>query len=442
MSVRSEITRRGFLKTTGRFTAGAAVFPQIVRASVLGKGGARAPNDRIVVGCIGVGGMGCGDMGNMLESPDAHVVAVCDVKPEARNMARDQVAAKYETKDCKVYEHFLDLVARDDIDAVLVASPDHWHVLHALAAVRSGKDVYVEKPLGMSIEEVQVLRDAVHRHGRIFQFGTQQRSSQEFRHACELVRNKRIGKLVHIDVGVHAGAAERTGLKRYDPQPVPDGFDYDLWLGPAPVAPYIKQRVSNPYWFHIGDYSLGYVGGWGIHHIDIAQWGHGVEDTGPIEVEGSALFPSDDAICDNPLSWDVNYLYADGVTMHFTGSGPNFDGVRHGITFKGTDGWVWVNRGAIEAEPKSLLKETFGPNEIHLPYSNHHQQNFLDAVRTRTQPVAHIDTASRSDIVCQLAWIAFKLQRKLRWDPVREQFANDDHANTMLKRAMRAPWRL
>lgn len=442
MPVSRGATRRGFLQATGRWAMGMAAFPQIVRASVLGRGGVRAPSERIVVGCIGVGGMGRGDVGNILASPDAQVVAVCDVKPEARDMAREQVNAQYGNQSCEVYSHFWELVGRGDIDAVLVASPDHWHVLHALAAVRSGKDVYVEKPMGVSIEEVQVMREAVHRHGRVFQFGTQQRSSQEFRHACELVRNGRIGRLIHIDVGVHAGANERSGLKRYDPEPIPAGMDYDLWLGPAPVAPYIKQRVSNPYWFHTSDYSLGYVAGWGIHHIDIAQWGHGTEDTGPVEIEGCAQFPSDDAICDNPLWWDVRCLYGDGVTMHFTGSGPGLDGVRHGITFTGTEGWVWVNRGAIDTEPKSLLKEVFKPGEIRLPYSNRHQQNFLDAVRTRTRPVAHIDTAARSDIICQLAWIAFQLQRKLRWDPVLERFVDDDRANAMLKRAMRGPWHL
>ena len=442
MAATGGITRRGFLKGAGRMAAGMAVFPQIVRAAVLGKGGARAPSERIVMAGLGTGGMGRADLNCFLDSKDAQVVAVCAVKPEARNAARDLVNTRQGNQDCIVYEHFWDLVARDDIDAVLVASNDHWHVLHALAAVRSGKDVYVEKPMGVSIEQVQALRDAVHRHGRVFQFGTQQRSSQEFRHACELVRNKRIGKLVHIDAGVHSGSAERSGLKRYDPEPIPEGFDYDLWLGPAPVAPYIKQRTINPHWFHASDYSLGYVSGWGIHHIDIAQWGHGTEETGPVEIDGSALLPTDDAICDNPRWWDVHCRYEDGVTMHFTGAGPGLDGVRQGITFKGTEGWVWVNRGAIEAEPKSLLTETFGPDEIRLPVSDQHQQNFLDAVRARTQPIAHIDTASRSDIVCQLSWIAFMLQRKLRWDPKNERFIDDEDANRMLKRAMREPWRL
>ena len=435
------LSRRRFLK--GTVAAAALACPAIIPGSALGKDGAVAPSNRIVMGCIGVGGMGRGDMGAFLGSPDAQVVAVCDVKPDARELACNEVNTKYGTKDCKVYTHFWDLVARDDIDAILIASNDHWHVLHALAAVRAGKDVYVEKPLGMSIEELLVLRDAVHRYGRVFQFGTQQRSMREFRQACELVRNGRIGKLHTIKVGVHSGApAERSGLKTFTPAPIPEGFDYDLWLGPAPVAPFIPQRVINPHWFHISDYSLGYISGWGIHHIDIAQWGNGTELTGPVEIEGTAAFPNDDALCDNPISWDVKYKYANGVDLIFTGAGPGFVGVRHGITFEGTDGSVWVNRGAIEAEPKSLLQEKPGPNDIHLPISNHHQQNLLDSIRSRRKTIAPIEVAVRSDTVCQLGWIAFQLQRKLKWDPDNERFVDDALANEMLKRAMRQPWHL
>ena len=442
LQTRSHLSRRRFLEGAAAALGVTGLLPALEAAGMAGRGSRSAPSERITLGCIGVGGMGRGDMGAFLGSGDAQVLAVCDVKRAAREAACAQVNAHYENKDCAGYVHFEELAARTDLDAVLVASPDHWHVLHALAAVRAGKDVYVEKPLGMSIEESTALREAVRSHGRVFQFGTQQRSMREFRLACELVRNGRIGKLETIKVGVHAGAAERTGLKTLSPEPVPDGFDYDLWLGPAPVAPYVAQRVVNPHWFHISDYSLGYVSGWGIHHIDIAQWGHGTELTGPVEVEGTAVFPDDDALCDNPISWDVHYVYADGVTMRFTGAGPGFEGVRQGITFEGSEGWVWVNRGAIEASRASLLQERAGPDEVHLPVSTHHQQNLLDCIRTREQPIANIEVAVRSDAVCQLGWIAFKLQRKLRWDPALEVFVGDVDANRMLQRTMRAPWRL
>lgn len=436
----AKMNRRRFFRRTAR-TASAAV-PMIIPALALGRAGRIAPSERIVVGCIGVGTMGFADMSALMSISQAQVVAVCDVKSMMRDRAKQAVDAHYDNADCEAYNDFRELLARDDIDAISIATLDCWHVVHALAAVRAGKDVYVEKPLGMSIHEIKVLRDAVHRYGRVFQFGTQQRSSPEFRHACEIARNGRLGRLHTIKVGVHAGAAERSGLRTYAPEPVPDWLDYDLWLGPAPWAPYTTARLVYPHWFHISDYSLGYVSGWGIHHIDIAQWGNGTELTGPVEIEGSARFPHDDALCDNPLSWDTRMKYANGVELTFTGDGPEFTGVRHGVTFEGTDGWVWVNRGAIEAKPKSLLKEPFGPDEIRLPVSTFHQGNFVQCVRTREETICNIDVAVRSDTVCQLAWSAFQLRRKLRWDPQKETFVGDGDANHRLTRPLRAPWRL
>ncbi|OHB82757.1 MAG: hypothetical protein A2V98_21260 [Planctomycetes bacterium RBG_16_64_12] len=436
----AKMNRRRFLSRTARVAALAV--PVVIPASALGRAGRIAPSQRIVMGSIGVGTMGSADMHAFMSIPEAQVVAACDVKSTMRDRAKQAVDAHYGNADCAVYNDFRELLARDDIDAVSIATLDSWHVVHALAAVRAGKDLYVEKPLGMSIQQIKVLRNVVHRYGRVFQFGTQQRSSPEFRQACEIARNGRLGKIHTIKVGVHAGAAERSGLKTYTPEPVPDGLDYDLWLGPAPWAPYTTARLVYPHWFHISDYSLGYVSGWGIHHIDIAQWGGGTELTGPVEIEGSATFPYDDALCDNPLSWDTRMKYASGVDLIFTGAGPGFTGVRHGITFEGPDGWVWVNRGAIEAEPKSLLEDPFGPDDLRLPVSNFHQGNFLECVRTREKTIANIDVAVRSDTVCQLAWCAFQLRRKLRWDPEEEVFVNDPDANQRLIRPLRAPWRL
>lgn len=434
------MNRREFLRTTAG-TASAAL-PLILPASAWGRAGRIAPSERIAMGCIGVGTMGFGDLNSFLSIPEVQVVAVCDVKRAMRERAKQAVDAHYGTADCAAYNDFRELLARADIDAVCIATLDSWHVPHALAAVRAGKDVYLEKPLGMSIGEAKTLRQAVQRYGRVFQLGTQQRSSQEFRHACEIARNGRLGKIHTIKVGVHAGAAERSGLKTYVVEPVPDGLDYDLWLGPAPWAPYTTARLTYPHWFHISDYSLGYVSGWGIHHIDIAQWGNGSEQTGPIEIAGSARFPNDDALCDNPLSWDTRMTYANGVELLFTGEGPGCAGVRQGITFAGPEGWVWVNRGAIEAEPASLLKERFGPAETHLPVSTFHQGNFVDCIRTRQQTLCNIEVAVRSDTVCQLAWCAFQLQRPLRWDPEREEFVGDADANRRLTRPRRAPWSL
>ncbi len=432
------LSRRKFLNRAAGACAALAI-PHLVPASVLGGAGSVAPSNRIVVGCIGVGGMGKGDMGMCLALPDVQVVAVCDPKRTMRDGAKQVVDAHYGKEGCAAYNDFQELLARPDIDAVSIASNDHWHVLHALAAVRAGKDIYVEKPLGMSVEEIKTLREAVHRYGRVFQFGTQQRSMPNFRQACELVRNGRIGKLHTIRVSAPSGVAERTGEATFPVAPVPDGFDYGMWLGPAPRTPYTPKRVISPHWFHISDYSLGYIAGWGIHHVDIAQWGNGSELSGPLEVAGSGVFPAQDGLCDNPLIWDVTMTYANGVTLDYTSDG---DRNQHGIRFEGSEGWVYVNRSAFDAQPKSLLDEKIGPDEIRLPVSTNHQRNWIDCIKTRGRTIANIDVAVRSDTLCHLSDIAIRLGRKLRWDPEKEEFVNDPEANRRLKRAMRSPWHL
>ena len=239
----TRMNRRQFLK--GAAVAVAA--PLIIPASALGGAGRIAPSERIVMGSIGVGNMGFGDMSTCMGVPGTPVVAVCGVKRVMRERAKQAVDAHYGNKDCAVYNDFRELLDRSDIDALTIATLDSWHVLHALAAIRAGKDIYLEKPMGMSIHEIQVLRSAVQRYGRVFQFGTRQRSSQDFRRACEIARNGRLGKAHTIKVGVHAGAAERSGLKTYTPEPVPDGLDYNLWLGPAPWAPYTSTRLVYPH---------------------------------------------------------------------------------------------------------------------------------------------------------------------------------------------------
>jgi predicted dehydrogenase len=468
MSNALKADRRQFLSRAAGFAGASLAFPHIVPSTALGRGGAVAPSERVTLAFIGVGNMGQNHFRPFIYQPDVQVVAVCDPNRWRREQAQHLVNGEYNKQVCAAYNDFRELVARPDIDAVCIASLDSWHVLHALAAVRAGKDLYVEKPLGMSIEEIKLLREEVNRRGRVFQFGTQQRSSQPwpmFRFACELVRNGRIGKLLTIEVGVHSGAGtgrgakiirpvqgvarterdvtdERSGLAKIETEPVPGWLDYEMWLGPAPSASYTTARLTYPHWFHISDYSLGYVSAWGIHHIDIAQWGNGTELTGPVEVSGTALWPHNDALCDNPTSWDVNYEYANGVKLHFTGSGPDFEGVRHGVTFQGTDGWVYVNRGALETEPKSLLETKIGPNELHLPVSDLQEKNFIECVKSRAHTICPIEVAVRSDTVCQLAWIAFKSgQRKLKWDPEKEVFPDNPAANQLMQRALRSPWR-
>jgi predicted dehydrogenase len=426
-------TRRSFLKQAGAVSLAVAGFPSVVPSSALAADGQVAPSNRITVGCIGVGPQGCGVMGNFLREAGARVVAVCDVNRLRRDQARTSVNEHYGDEGCAAYNDFRELLVRDDIDAVLIASPDHWHVPHGVAAAKAGKDMYVEKPLMLSLRQGQALREAIQRYGRVFQYGTQQRSSREFRFACELVHNKRIGGLRTIKVGSPASRVSETLI----PMPVPDWLDYDLWLGPAPWAAFSEKRIINQYWWHNSDYALGFVAGWGIHHVDIAQWGNGTDLTGPVEVEGTGEFPKD-GFCDCATKWNVLLRYATGVVLDYTDEGQN----RHGITFEGTDGWVYVARGVIDAHPKRLLQERFGPDEVHLYESRSHVGSFLECVRTRARTVCPIDVAVRSDMICHLSDIAMRLGRKLRWDPETEQFEGDDGANRMLTRAMRSPWQV
>ncbi len=427
------MTRRSFLKEAAGTAGGAIGFPYLVASSALGKEGSVAAGDRIVMGVIGVGGRGRAVMQSFLELSDARVVAVCDVNEERRRLAGRMVDEKYNQSGCKTYHDFSELLSRPDIDAVLIASPVFWHVIMATEAAKQGKDMYMEKPVGLSFAEAKVLRQTIHRYGRIFQFGTQQRSGRNFRFACELALNSRLGKVHTIRVGVPAGEFNQ----KFPQKPVPPDLDYQAWLGPAQWSPFTEAILNG--WTHerISLYSLGFISAWGVHHLDIAQWGNGTELTGPTEVEGTAVFP-DEGVLDCAKSWEVNLRYPNGVTIHFTDNTKNMQGVR----FEGDKGWVHVNRQGISASPESLLKETIGPDKIHLPVSDNHSKNLLDCVRTRQQTVAPVDVAVRSDTLCQLSDIAVRLGRKLKWDPGKEEFINDTQATRMLTRSMRSPWRL
>jgi predicted dehydrogenase len=433
----TSLTRRELLKTAAVAAGGLVAAPYMITSAALGGEGRPPASERIAMGFAGVGGRGGALLSNFLEMSDAQVVAVCDVKKPNRDAAQKRVDETYRRQGCAAHNDFRELCARRDIDAVTVASTDHWHVLIALEAVRAGKDVYCEKPLGVSLEQDKALRDAVARCGRVFQFGTQERSSWSTRAACEMVLNKWVGKIHSIKVGTRYSTASAN----YPAQPVPDGLDYDLWLGPAPAEPYCPERVSNSHWFHINDYALGFIAGCGIHTIDMATWGNGTDLTGPVEVEGTGDFPRD-GLCNCATAWSVDLKFANGVLMNFT------DGEKNplGVKFEGDDGWVFVKErhlgGAYDAEPKSLLKRALAPDEIHLPVSNHHQQDFLNCVKTRARTVAPIDVAVRSDTLCHLSDIAMRLGRKLRWDPDKEEFIGDAEANRMLSRPMRSPWRV
>jgi predicted dehydrogenase len=445
MKEKKMISRRRFLTGAAGLSAAAVGFPYFVPSSALGNAGNVAASNRIIVGCIGVGGQGTGVMGNFLRQRDARVVAICDLKKQRREAVRNIVNKHYKDTGCVVYEDFRELVARDDIDVVLVATADHWHVLTSLAAVRSGKDVYMEKPMGLSVAEDQAMRQAVHRYGRKFQFGTQQRSNRNFRFACELALNERIGKLHTINVWSPGSASGG------DPKPVPepDLIDYNMWLGPAPYVPYTKDRCSNRLWWFISDYALGFIAGWGIHPVDIAIWGGGDKVKTPVEIEGKGVWPSSDGVCDTARNWNIVCKYESGVTMNFAGDPMPQEWKKryertssHGTAFEGTKGWVHVNRGGINAHPKELLSTEFTSNEIQLIKSGNHVRNLLDCVKSRAETISNVDVAVQGDIICQISDIAIRLEQKLKWDPKKERFLNSNEANRMLTRAMRSPWHL
>jgi len=412
--------------------------PVVVPSSVLGAG---APSNRINIGCIGVGRMGMGDLDDVIAFSDVRVVAVCDVDKNRLEAARRHVEEYYARRNmpggCAAYVDYRELLARADVDAVQIVTPDHWHALPAIAAARAGKDLFVQKPLTYTVEEGRILADTVRRYGRILQTGSQQRSEAFFRQACELVRNGRIGRLHTVKVGLPTD----PGGKLYPPEPVPPELDYEFWLGPAPYAPYTEQRVhprrgyGRPGWLRISDYCIGMINAWGSHHHDIAQWAMGTELTGPVEITGTAEFPRD-GLWDVHGSFTVEYTYASGVKLISADTRKN----RPGVTFEGTDGWIWVDRGRLDAQPRSILQEKIGPNEIHLYQSRHHKGNWLECIRTRREPIAPAEVGHRSCTLGVLGYIAMKLGRKLRWDPDRERFIGDSEADRMLSRPMRQPW--
>jgi len=425
-----------------RFLAGAAAaasVPYFVPGSVLGAGGRTPANDRICTGHIGIGGQGGGHLGGFLGNPATQVVAVCDPYQSKREAAKKRADERYADmigkgayKGCHAYSDFRELVARSDIDACVIASPEFWHALHSVWAMRHGKDVYCEKAMTLTVYESQAVRAAVRRHARVFQLGTQQRSDRNFRFAAELAINGYLGKVHTVKVAVPGGRA----LPVAKPALVPPGLDYEMWLGPAPPKPYNDLQCSFN-WYFIYDYCIGWIGSWGVHHIDSALWGAPIFAARPIEIQGTAVFPAE-GLANTSITWRVEVLAANGVRMIFTDDATQ----PHGVRFEGDRGWVHVVRGGIQAEPNSLLKLALKPGDQRLYESNSHHGNFLECMRTRRDPVADVDAGFRATVMTIVADIATRLGRKLTWDWAAEQFVGDDVANAMLRRPMRGPWTL
>ncbi len=454
-------SRREFLATTGKGVVASSVlagFPAIVPASVLGP---NAPGNRINVGAIGCGRISRGhDMPGIWKYDRARIMAVCDLDSTRVEDGKRLVNGYYAGKAGKPYEgvagyrDYREVLANKDVDAVVISTPDHWHARITVAAVRAGKDVYLQKPASLTIAEGRVVSDAVHRSGRIFQIGSQQRSSPQWRYAAELVRNGRIGRLQTVKIGLPGDPSGPV-----EPEmPVPPNLDYDTWLGSTPLAYYTENRVhpqdgyGRPGWLRCEQFGAGMITGWGSHHVDCAHWAMDTEHTGPIEVWGTAEFPTS-GLWDVHGAFQTEAMYANGVHMIVSGEFPN------GIRFEGTEGWIFVSRGneAVTAsDPQSRLKDeralaasnpaiitsVIGPDELHLYESTDHHGNWLDCVRSRRDPIAPVEVAHRSCTACLLHHLAMKMKRKLRWDPGAERFIGDDQANAMLARPQRPPYLL
>ncbi|MCA9147779.1 MAG: Gfo/Idh/MocA family oxidoreductase [Planctomycetales bacterium] len=446
--------RRRFLKRLAALSSTAFAAPYFVPASALGRDGRPPASERVNLAMIGTGNQGMNDLRSFLRDERVQIVAVCDVNREGpgywnggiagREPARRAVETHYAAlkasgkyQGCAAYSDYREVLARQDLDAVEVATPDHWHALLVTEAARAGLDIYGQKPLSLTIAEGRAMSNSVQRHGVVFQTGSQQRSDANFRRACELVRNGRIGEVKTVRVGMPSGwpdfgkTADRKAV-----EPVPEGFDFERWLGPAPAADYCPARVGvNFRW--ILDYSGGQVTDWGGHHPDCAQWGLGTELTGPVEIRNAkGVFPAD-PLYNTATEYYFEAVYGNGVTMIVS------DKERSGVTWEGTEGKVWANRGTYETDPVGLKDSEIGPNEIHLYRSDDHFRNFVDCVYSRQPTAAPIEVAHRSITICHLGNIAMRLGRdRLRWDPKREIILDDAEADAMRSRPYRAPWKL
>jgi predicted dehydrogenase len=448
MTRHSRITRRRFL---GQATVAAPLF---VSSAALGLEDKPAASQRISLGVIGTGNQGFNDMRGFLGDPRVQIVAVCDVNRESpgywngavagrepgRRLVEDHYAAAKKSgtyKGCDAYVDFRQMLDRKDIDAVLICTPDHWHAIPVLLAAKAGKDIYCQKPLSLTIAEGRAMSDAVKKYQRVFQCGSQQRSDANFRRACELVRNGHIGKLHTVRCGLPGGRPDfgKTGDHK-QPEKVPDGFEFDLWLGPAPRAEYAPARCHvNFRWIY--DYSGGQVTDWGGHHPDCAQWGMGTDRTGPIEIRNArAVFPPD-PLWNTATEFSFEAIYQNGVKLIISNK------EKGGVTWEGSDGSVWANRGTHDANPKSILDAKIGDDGVHLYQSSNHYRNFIDCVLSRKETAAPVEVAHRSITICHLGNIAMRLGREtLKWDPDKEQIVGDAEAAKMLSRPYRDPWKL
>ncbi len=443
------ISRRKFIKQSSLAASGTIIAPTLLSSC----GDKISANDKINIAMIGVGNRGSGLLRNFLSIPDTQVLAICDVFQNRREKFTKLVdntyavnAEKVNYKSCDSYHLYEELLSRKDIDAVIIVTPDHWHVPIAYAAIKAGKHVYVEKPLGQTIEQGQILRKLVRKKKLIFQYGTQQRSDSRFRLAVELVRNKKIGELKKIDVWCDGGIGQ-SGIN--NPSHVPEGFDYDRWLGPAPQKPYTYDRCTNLGSWFIYDYALGFIAGWGAHPLDIAQWGNKLENSGITELEGTGEFFKSNNLFDTICSWDIKGKYQNGVELQFMSANRAKSVINkygnyldHGTTFIGTESWVSVDRSGIQAGNPELLNIKFDKQDKRVILSNNHQKNFIDSIRLKKQAISSIEDAVQTDTISHLSNILIRSgSSRIKWNPDKEEIIDPTIEMTeLLNRENRAPY--
>ena len=428
-------SRRKFMKKAAGSALGIMAAPYLIPGTALGKNGAVAPSNRIVLGGIGLGAMGTGNSRAFLEKKEVQYVAICDVDRNRRGKAAMMVNGRYKNQDCRTYSDYREFLEKEKLDAVTIAVPDHWHAITSTAAAKKGIDIYGEKPLARSIVEARAIVNAVEKNKIIWQTGSWQRSRPNFHKGAELVINGRVGKINRVEVGLPNG---NKPIGTPPIKDVPEELDWDMWLGPAPTVPY--RGISHWDWRWIMDYSGGQLTDWAGHHIDIAHWGLGYDRTGPISVEGKGVYPRE-GIYDVPVEYDFTCEYKTGVKMRVANSRKQPHGM--GTCWYGDKGWLHVDRGnRIKASDPKILDEVIGEDEIKLYKSTDHHQNFLDCIKSREETITPAEVAHRSISVGLLGEIAMLMEQKLSWDPDKESFENNAFANRMLKRPYKAPWKL
>lgn len=443
----NKTNRRSFLKTYGTVAVGSLVAPTIIPACARGKNGYTAPSDRVNMAFIGAGNQAGNDVKEFLKDKRVQVTTVCDVNKESSGYWNGKVAGREFIKrlvnesyteqygkpynSCFAVEDFREVIQNKDIDVIEVVTPDHWHAIPVLMAAAAGKDIYCQKPLSLTITEGRAMVNAVKKYNIIFQTGSQRRSSRAFKKICELVRNGKLGELHTVKVGLPNGTPDfgKTG-NLTEVIPVPEGFDYNTWLGPAPDAPYCPARTHVNYRWNL-DYSGGQLTDWGGHFIDMAQWGMGTDDTGPIKIQNAKAKWAEHPVWNTATEFYFEAIYANGVKLIVSTD------EQMGVKFEGSEGSIWQNG----ANPESLLKTRIGRNDIHLYDSNaSHYQNFIDCVLSRELTAAPAEVGHRSVSIAHLGNIAMLLKQDLSWNPEKEEFVDNPLAQKMLKREMRNPW--